>query len=104
MFMQTLRHKPKIRNVIKAHEHRLNTLKTFDDLKKFLHVLIKDLKEALKNAPNTSEYKKLKDALNSMNPDQLVTIMGNLKTILNHLEPDIRSTIVDSIPLRLELY
>jgi hypothetical protein len=89
----------KIRNVIKAHEHKLNSLKTSDELKKFLHVLIKDLKEALKHAPNTQEYKKLKDALNSMNPDQLVSIMANLKTILNHLEPDIKNTIVDAIPM-----
>jgi hypothetical protein len=89
----------KIRHVIKTHEHKLNTLKTSDDLKKFLHILIKDLKEALKHAPNTPEYKKLKDALNNMNPDQLVSIMTNLKTILNHLEPDIKNTIVDSIPM-----
>ncbi len=89
----------KIRVVIKSHENKLNTLKTSDDLKKFLHILVKDLKEALKNAPNTPEYKKLKEAVNGINPDQLVSVMGNLKTILNHLEPDIKSTIVDSIPM-----
>lgn len=94
----------KIRAVIKSHQNKLNALKTSEDITNFLKILIKDLKEVLKNAPNTPEYKKLKEAVHGINPDQVMTIVTNLKTILNHLEADIRSTIVNSIPSTYRLF
>ncbi|MBI2344521.1 hypothetical protein HYV10_00415 [Candidatus Dependentiae bacterium] len=89
----------KIRKVIQAHQAKLHEVKTSTDLKKFLTPLIKDLKTAVQHAPNTPEYKKLKEALNSMNTDQIVSIISNLKAILNCLDSDIRKTIIDAIPL-----
>lgn len=89
----------KIRQVIQKHQPDLHKVQNKEDLKKFLHPLIKDLKEAVKNAPNTPDYKKLKEALNAINADQIISIMNNLKTILNHLDADIRKTVVDAIPL-----
>jgi len=94
----------KIRKVIQAHQTDLNNVKTSEDLKKFLKPLIKDLRDAVKNAPNTPEYKKLKEALNALNPDQIVSICSNLKTILSHLDPDIKKTIIDAIPLTFRAF
>lgn len=89
----------KIRNAIKAHEAKLKAAtSSLTDLKKVLHALIKDLKEALKHAPNTSEYKKLKEAVNSFNPEQLLNHLANLQTIINHLEPDLKNDLITSMP------
>ncbi len=88
----------RIRIVIKKHESKLQGIRTNDDLRKFLKVLITDLKEAVKNAPNTPEYKQLRDALNKINPDQITTLVGNLRIVLNNLDGDIRKTIIDAIP------
>lgn len=94
----------KIRAVIKAHEPKLHAVRTNDDLKKFLHPLIKDLREAVKHAPNTPEYKKLKEALQAINADQIISVIANLKTILNHLDADIKHTITNAIPMSFRAF
>jgi hypothetical protein len=93
-----------IRAVVKKHQSKAEVIKTKKDIQKSLEELKKDLKEVLKHAPNTTQYKDLKKALDQLNPKDIATNFDHIKTILKNVDDDIKESILSFIPLQYKAF
>lgn len=93
-----------IRDVIKKHQTKAQVIQTKDQLQKFLETLKKDLKDILKHAPNTTQYKELKKAVDQLNPKEMAVNFDHIKTILKNVDHDIKDSILSFIPFQFKAF
>jgi polyribonucleotide nucleotidyltransferase len=93
-----------IRDVVQKHQSKANIIKTKDELQKFLEILKKDLKDILKHAPNTTQYKELKKAIDQLNPKEMAANFDHIKTILKNVDSDIKDSILSFIPFQFKAF
>ena len=93
-----------IRDVVKKHQTKAQVIQTKDQLQKFLETLKKELKDILKNAPNTAQYKELKKAVDLLNPKEIATNFDHIKTILKNVDHDIKESILSFIPFQFKAF
>ncbi len=94
----------RIRLVVQKHQNKAQVIKTKDELQKFLTTLKNELKEILKDAPNTTQYKELKKAIENLNPKEMATNFDHIKTILKNVDKDIKESILNFIPFQFKTF
>ncbi len=93
-----------IRDVVQKHQTKALIIKTKEELQKFLEALKKDVKDILKNAPNTTQYKELKKAIDQLNPKEMAANFDHIKIILKNVDQDIRDAILSFIPFQFKAF
>jgi len=68
------------------------------ELEKILESFKHDMSHALKHAPETTQYKELKKAVNLLNSKQIATNTTHISSILKNVDKDIKQMVLDLIP------
>lgn len=89
-----------LREIVAKHCVELKKIKSNDanSLKLLLKKLKIDMLETINKAQDIDEYKELKEGLEALDPDSIVNILKNVKTILNNLPQDIAEIIKEHLP------
>lgn len=94
----------KIREIVKKHQSKAQVIKSKEELQKFLETIKKEFKDALKDAPNTQQYKDLKKSVDLLNPKEITTNLDHFKTILKNVAQDIKEAILAFMPFQFRAF
>lgn len=92
----------KIHRIIEQKSLSFSGTKGDGELAKLLSAIQDDLKQVLKSAPDTAQYKQLKEAVNGLNPSNLLTMIGYVRTILANIDPKTKTLIMEHVPAKFK--
>lgn len=90
----------KIHKVIEEKTLSFTGTKGEGELVSLLTAIQDDLKQVLSSAPDTAQYKQLKDAVHNLNPSNLLTMIGYVRVILANIDPKTKSLILNHVPAK----
>lgn len=94
----------KIHRVIYEKTLSFSGTKGDKELVDLLMAIQDDLKRILKSAPDTQQYQQLKNAVDSLNPEQAFAMIGHVRTILKNIDPSTKALIMQHVPTKFKAF